>query len=68
MILMRPVILLLPLILASCAFHGGQGTIAELDNVNIEVKDVDVNDGLDKAMASYQKFLAEGLDAIKISI
>ncbi|WP_455219812.1 tetratricopeptide repeat protein, partial [Kaarinaea lacus] len=38
---------------------GNQGTIAELDSVELELKDTDVEDGLDKAMQGYQKFLEE---------
>ncbi|WP_455207585.1 tetratricopeptide repeat protein [Kaarinaea lacus] len=46
-------------LLSSCAMDGGQGTIAELDSVQLELKDTDVEDGLDKAMEGYQKFLEE---------
>jgi tetratricopeptide (TPR) repeat protein len=46
-------------LLSSCAYDGNQGTIAELDSVQIELKDTDVEDGLDKAMQGYQKFLEE---------
>lgn len=53
-----PSIIFLVLVLSSCAYDGGeQGTIAALDAVQIELKDTDVEDGLDKAMAGYQKFL-----------
>jgi tetratricopeptide (TPR) repeat protein len=57
--LKRLVTLLLPLILTSCAYDGNQGTIAELDSVQLELKDTDVEGGLDKAMQGYQKFLEE---------
>ena len=46
-------------LLSSCAYDGNQGTIAELDSVQLELKDTDVEDGLDKAMQGYQKFLEE---------
>ncbi|MCK4587442.1 MAG: tetratricopeptide repeat protein, partial [Gammaproteobacteria bacterium] len=59
MILKRVFLLLMFLLLTSCAFDGNQGTIAELEAVQIELKDADVDDGLDKAMQGYQKFLAE---------
>lgn len=59
MILKRSVPLLLPLLLSACAYDGNQGTIAELDSVQLELKDTDVEDGLDKAMQGYQKFLEE---------
>jgi len=52
-------ILLLSLVVSSCAFYGGRGTIAELNDVDIEIKDADVGDGLDKAMQAYQKYLQE---------
>lgn len=51
--------LLLPLVLYSCATDSSQGTIAELDTVSVELKDVDVEGGLDKAMEGYQKFLEQ---------
>jgi tetratricopeptide (TPR) repeat protein len=51
--------LLLSLLLSSCATVDDHGTIAELDEVAVELKDVDVEGGLDKAMAGYQKFLEE---------
>ncbi|MGD8568683.1 MAG: tetratricopeptide repeat protein [Gammaproteobacteria bacterium] len=51
--------LLLPLVLSSCATDSNQGTIAELDTVSVELKDVDVEGGLDRAMEGYQKFLEQ---------
>jgi len=45
------------LLLSSCATTSNQGTIAELNTVNIELKDVDVEGGLEKAMKGYQQFL-----------
>ncbi|WP_455375951.1 tetratricopeptide repeat protein [Kaarinaea lacus] len=54
------IILVLSLSLASCAHEVSKhGTIAELEAQQIELKDVDVEGGLDKAMAGYQKFLEE---------
>jgi tetratricopeptide (TPR) repeat protein len=53
------VIVLLSLTLASCAYVSKQGTIAELDSVNIEIKDTEIEGGLDKAMQAYQKFLEQ---------
>lgn len=49
-------VLLLPLVLAACA---GGGTLADLRNVEPELKDVEVEDGLEKAMASYRRFLEQ---------
>jgi len=51
--------LLLSLNIAACATDSGQGRISELDKVKLDIKDVDVKGGLDKAMAGYQKFLSE---------
>jgi len=55
-----PVLLLYLLLVSSCANQGStQGTIAQLETQKIELKDVEVEGGLDKAMAGYQKFLEE---------
>ena len=59
MSLQTQIIVLLSLILASCAYVSKQGTIAELDSVNIEIKDTEIDGGLDKAMQAYQKFLEQ---------
>ena len=53
------VVVLLSLLIVSCATDNKRGTIAELDNVQLELKDADIEGGLDKAMQSYQKFLEE---------
>ncbi len=53
------VILLLPLFLNACAWSNKQGTLAELEGVDLELKDAKVEDGLEKAMASYKQFLKE---------
>ena len=63
MSLKSPVTLLLSLILASCATIGTQGTIADLDSVRIEIKDTEIEGGLDKAMQAYQKFLEQTPDS-----
>jgi len=59
MILKRFSILLVILILSSCASTDNSGRISELDTVKIEIKDVKVEGGLEKAMEGYQKFLNE---------
>ncbi len=59
MTLKNSAILLLSFILSSCATNGDQGTIAELDKVNVELKDVNIEGGLEKAMQGYQKFLEQ---------
>jgi hypothetical protein len=50
-------VILLLFFLAGCAHISEQGTIGELDNVRLDLKDTKIEDGLDKAMASYQHFL-----------
>jgi len=47
------------LLLSACSFSNKQGTLAELQDVNLELKDVEVTDGLEKAMMSYRRFLEE---------
>ncbi|WP_303906225.1 tetratricopeptide repeat protein [Thiohalomonas denitrificans] len=45
--------------LASCAMSNGGGTLAQLRDVEIEIKEETIEGGLEKAMASYQHFLEE---------
>ena len=45
------------LFLAGCATFNEQGTISELNSVDIDLKDTRIEGGLEKAMASYQHFL-----------
>ncbi len=59
MMLKRLFLLSLSLVVAACASMDKHGRISQLDDVKIEIKDVNVKDGLDKAMAGYQKFLKE---------
>jgi tetratricopeptide (TPR) repeat protein len=56
-------ILVLSVMLSSCAHQSEQGTIAELDDVHIVPKDVKVEGGLEKAMQGYQKFLQKTPDS-----
>ena len=51
--------LIFSLFIVSCATDSKHGTIAELENAQIELKDADFADGLDKAMQGYKKFLEE---------
>lgn len=44
-------------VLTGCATISEQGTLAELRSVKIELKDEKIDGGLEKAMASYQRFL-----------
>ncbi len=48
-----------PWVLISCSVTEEQGTLAELRDVELALEDTQVNDGLDKAMASYRVFLEE---------
>ena len=59
MTLKKSAIILFSFLLSSCAMNGGQGTIAELDKVNIELKDTNIEGGLERAMQGYQKFLEQ---------
>ena len=49
----------LPLILLASTSTGKKGTIGQLRNVNIEIKEAKIEGGLVKAMESYQRFLKE---------
>lgn len=50
-------LLLLPLVLSACI--GGRATLADLRDEEPELKDVAIDDGLEKAMRSYRRFLEE---------
>lgn len=52
-------IALLMLILTGCSGINTQGTIAELRTLKIEIAEEQIENGLDKAIASYQKFIEE---------
>jgi len=54
-----PVIALLAAFLSSCATVEEQGTIAELASIRLELQDVKVEGGLEKAMEGYKKFLEQ---------
>lgn len=47
-----------PIFLTSCALNS-RGTLADLRNVEPELKDETIEDGLDKAMQSYRRFLEQ---------
>ncbi len=51
--------LCLPIFLSSCAVVGNRGTLADLHNVEPQLKDETVDDGLEKAMQSYRHFLEQ---------
>ena len=46
-------------LMASCAITNNEGTLASLNDVKFEVKEEKVDSSLEKALASYQKFLDE---------
>ena len=50
------------LALVACRSMNQKDTIAGLRHKKIEIKEVKIEGGLDKAMASYQRFLAETPD------
>jgi cellulose synthase operon protein C len=52
-------VLLLPVLLSACATMSERGTLAELRDVRLELKDEEIEGGLEKAMQSYQRFLDE---------
>lgn len=47
------------MLLASCATTDNEGTLGSLSDIKFELKEEKVDDGLEKAMASYEKFLKE---------
>ncbi len=53
------VVLLMFLLLSSCATTNTEGTLASLKDVKFEVKEEKVDGSLEKAMESYEKFLKE---------
>ena len=55
----RALLLLLLFALAACTGLDQRGTIAQLHGVEIEIVDEELEGGLDKAIASYERFLAE---------
>lgn len=57
--LKRAIILVVLSGLAACASEDKRGRISELDTVSVELKDINVEGGLDKAMQGYQKFLEQ---------
>jgi tetratricopeptide (TPR) repeat protein len=61
--LQRLFIFALPVILVACSPVDNRGTIAQLRNQRIEIKEEKIEGGLDKAMAGYQSFLQERPDS-----
>ena len=57
--LWRVTVLLLPVLLASCATSSDKQTLASLEDVELDIQEAEIAGSLDKAMESYQKFLSE---------
>ncbi len=55
----RIAVIVLCALLASCASTGDHGTLAQLRNVKVEVKEEKVEGGIAKAIQGYERFLAE---------
>ena len=55
----RLLLFAIPAILTACQSGGNRETIAQLRSVKIEIKEEAIEGGLEKAMASYQRFLEE---------
>ena len=52
-------LVLAPVLVAGCAGHPDKGTLAELRNVRPDVKEAQVEQGLEQAMLGYRRFLEE---------
>ena len=55
----RILVYAIPAILTACQSGGGRETIAQLRNMKIEIKEERIEGGLEKAMASYERFLED---------
>jgi tetratricopeptide (TPR) repeat protein len=56
-------VVLLTMAASGCRTTGDKGTIGRLRHQKIDIEKVEIEGGLDKAMASYQRFLEETPDA-----
>jgi len=59
----RLFIFAIPMMLAACQSISDKGTIAELSHIEFETKEEKIDNGLDKAMQSYQNFLEKSPDS-----
>jgi TolA-binding protein len=57
------VVIALPPYLASCAFNHEGDTLADLRDVKIEIREAQIEGGIEKAIQSYQRFLEETPDS-----
>jgi len=60
---LRLFIFALPVIIAACSSLDRRGTISQLQNQHIEMKEEQIDGGIDKAIVSYRRFLAEAPDS-----
>lgn len=60
---MRLFIIALPLVLVACSSLDERGTIAQLRNQRIEIKEEQIVGGIEKAMEGYQQFLRDTPDS-----
>ena len=56
-------IIAVPMILIGCHSVNDKDTLAELQKMRVEIKEEKIEDGLDKAMLSYQRFLEKTPDS-----
>ncbi|WP_136798911.1 tetratricopeptide repeat protein [Desulfosediminicola ganghwensis] len=56
---LRLFIFALPVVLVSCTSLDKRGTIAQLNHQRVEIREEQIEGGIDKAIVSYQRFLAE---------
>ena len=56
-------IIAVPMILIGCHSINDKDTLAELQKMRVEIKEEKIEDGLDKAMLSYQRFLEKTPDS-----
>ena len=56
-------VIILVLMVSGCQTTRAKGTIGRLRNQKIDIENVEIEGGLDKAMASYQRFLEETPDS-----
>jgi hypothetical protein len=57
-------IIAVPVILIGCHSINDKDTLAELQKMQVEINEERIEDGLDKAMLSYQRFLEKTPDSV----
>ena len=56
----KAILLLTPFVVAACSSNPDKRTLAELHGLRPDLQDVQVEDGLDKAMESYRRTFEQG--------